>query len=180
MFAKLSLLALVAPLVSALTINAPTDPTSGGSVTITWTTTSGDPPIFSIELMNTAFNNAFAIANNVDVSLGTITLTLPIVPVGAGYTITAVDVSNIANVFSTTGSFSVGAITSASTTTAQSTTTTGTGTTTATSATAPTLSTATTARPTTTTRSVSIASGTGTGSGTGAGSGYRHWDWCRC
>ena len=37
---------------------------------------------FSIELINTSFNNAFAIANNVDPSTGSITLTLPSVPVG--------------------------------------------------------------------------------------------------
>ena len=37
---------------------------------------------WSFELINVAFNNAFAIANNVNPSLGSLTITLPIVPVG--------------------------------------------------------------------------------------------------
>jgi len=39
----LSLLVLVAPLVSALTISAPTNVTSGGVFTIRWTSATGDP-----------------------------------------------------------------------------------------------------------------------------------------
>jgi hypothetical protein len=82
MFSKLSLFALVAPLVSALTIEAPTNPTSGGTVTINWTNAAGDPSTFSIELVNTVFHNSFAIANNVVPTSGTMTIELPIVPVG--------------------------------------------------------------------------------------------------
>ncbi|KIJ97037.1 hypothetical protein K443DRAFT_681822 [Laccaria amethystina LaAM-08-1] len=115
MFAKLSLLALVAPLVSALTVNNPSNPTSGGQVTITWTTAAGDPDSFSIELVNTSFNNAYAIANNVDPSTGSITLTIPTVPVGAGYTIEFVDIGNINTVYTTSGSFSIGANSASST-----------------------------------------------------------------
>ena len=80
------------PFVSALTLNTPENLASGGSATITWTTASGDPSTFSIELLNTVFHNSFAIANNVNPSSGTITLDLPIVPPGNGYTLEAVDI----------------------------------------------------------------------------------------
>ncbi|PPQ69664.1 hypothetical protein CVT26_001533 [Gymnopilus dilepis] len=112
MFSKLALLsAVVAPLASALTLNIPTNPTSGGNVTITWSSAPNDPETFSLELINTAFHNSFAIANNVNPTAETISLTLPIVPVGDGYSLEAVDVGNITNVFASTGTFSIGAST---------------------------------------------------------------------
>lgn len=52
---------------------------SSSPVTITWTSTAGDAH-FSIELINQSFNRQFAIANNVDPTLNTLTLTLPAVP----------------------------------------------------------------------------------------------------
>jgi hypothetical protein len=101
---------------------------------------------WSFELINVAFNNAFAIANNVDPASNSITLTLPVVPVGCvfllrmlsqkahidslcsdGYTLQAVNIGNISDVFATTGDFSVGAASTTSTT-ALSTTTGTTGT----------------------------------------------------
>ncbi|KAG5340520.1 hypothetical protein C0989_001330 [Termitomyces sp. Mn162] len=106
MFNKLSFLALATPLVNALTLNIPSNPTSGGSVTITWTSTATDPP-FSLELNHPSFNSAIAIANNVQPGQGMITLTLPIVPSEAGYTLEAVNIGNINDVFSTTGSFAI-------------------------------------------------------------------------
>lgn len=98
---RFSLLVLV-PLASAtITLNVPSDLTSGGTTTITWTSESGDPDVcktvylltcwrsyifdiqvFSLELVNQQFNNAFAIGNNIQTSDGTITLGLPAVPVG--------------------------------------------------------------------------------------------------
>lgn len=41
-----------------------------------------DFQVFSLELINQQFNNAFAIGNNIATSDGTITLELPAVPVG--------------------------------------------------------------------------------------------------
>ncbi|KAF8167222.1 hypothetical protein B0H34DRAFT_680889 [Crassisporium funariophilum] len=108
MFSKLTLLAFVAPLVSALTLQIPENPTSGGSVTIKWNSAQGDPDTWTFELLNTVFNNAFAIANNVDPSTQQLTLTLPVVPVGDGYTLEAVDIGDINKVFASTGSFSIG------------------------------------------------------------------------
>lgn len=69
------------PLASALSNLQVTssNPSSGGSVTITWTADSTDPSTFSLELANNNFHNTFALANNVQTSSGTITVTLPIV-----------------------------------------------------------------------------------------------------
>ncbi|KAF8838688.1 hypothetical protein BDN67DRAFT_62552 [Paxillus ammoniavirescens] len=90
MFAKLTALVLALPLVSALTINTPIGATTGGMVTLTWTATTTDPTSFTFELTNTIFHNTFAIANTVTTSQGSITIQLPQVPVGDGYTLEAV------------------------------------------------------------------------------------------
>ncbi|KAG9309060.1 hypothetical protein JVU11DRAFT_10942 [Chiua virens] len=96
MFVKLSTLALALPLVSALTINPITGGTTGGTATITWTASTTDPNYFSIELVNTVFHNTFAIANNVQTSLGSLTIQLPQVPVG-----------DVNTVYSQSGDFSI-------------------------------------------------------------------------
>ncbi|KAG6873069.1 hypothetical protein C0995_003377 [Termitomyces sp. Mi166 len=104
MFNKLGLLALATPLVNALTLNIPSNPTSGGPLTVTWTFQPGD----TLELINEEFHDSFAIANNVQPELQSLDITLPIVPVRDGYTLEAVNVGNINQVFSTTGDFAVG------------------------------------------------------------------------
>ncbi|KAI0059424.1 hypothetical protein BV25DRAFT_1871527 [Artomyces pyxidatus] len=109
MFAKLSVLVALLPFVSALTFNVPTNLTSGGPATISWTQESGDPQTFSVELINVLFHNSFAIANNIQDTAGSISITLPSVPVGDGYTLQAVDISNISNVFATSGDFAIAA-----------------------------------------------------------------------
>jgi hypothetical protein len=71
------------PLVSALSnLQVSTGPTSGGPVTITWSQDSTDPSSCSFELVNTIFHNSFAIANNIQTSQQTLTVTLPAVPPG--------------------------------------------------------------------------------------------------
>ncbi|RDB15693.1 hypothetical protein Hypma_003973 [Hypsizygus marmoreus] len=113
MFFKLSLLALVAPLVAGLTVNIPRNPVTSGPVTITWSyNPSTDPSTFSIELINEVFHNAFAIANNVDATQEQIDLVLPVVPVGPGYTVQFVNPGNIGDVFAETGTFTIGENTS--------------------------------------------------------------------
>ncbi|KAF9446505.1 hypothetical protein P691DRAFT_761588 [Macrolepiota fuliginosa MF-IS2] len=113
MIFKLSLLAaLVAPLVSALTVSQPSQPvTSGGSMTFTWQAANGDPATFSVFLSNPAFNSVFAIANNVDTSLGTLTVTIPIVPENQQYTIRLVPTDNVNQVLSESPSFTIGTAT---------------------------------------------------------------------
>jgi len=124
MLSKLAVLAYVVPLISALTLNVPTNLTSGGQATITWTSAPTDPATFTLELINTVFHNSFAISNNLVPSAGSVTIQLPIVPAGAGYTLEAVQIGNINNVYSTSGSFSIGATV---TTTSTSSTSSGTG-----------------------------------------------------
>ena len=73
-------LILFLPLVSAVTFSTPENVTSGGSTTITWTRDKGDPDTISIELANpNLLHDAIAIANNVPVTSGKITVALPIV-----------------------------------------------------------------------------------------------------
>ncbi|KAF8915167.1 hypothetical protein CPB85DRAFT_1180542, partial [Mucidula mucida] len=91
----------------ALQVEDPTDTVrSSSSLTINWTSQSSDP-VFSIELINDSFNRQFAIANNVQPSLNTLTLTLPQIPSGGGYTIQFVNISNINDIFTQTSTFSV-------------------------------------------------------------------------
>ncbi|KAK0219449.1 hypothetical protein EDD85DRAFT_347684 [Armillaria nabsnona] len=104
---------LVLPFVHALTVNSPnTTVSSAGEITVSWTTSAGDPDTFSIELINQGFNRQFAIANNVDASLQSITLALPQLPTGDGFTIQLVNISNINDVFAESGDFAVAAASS--------------------------------------------------------------------
>ncbi|KAI9445379.1 hypothetical protein H4582DRAFT_1770651, partial [Lactarius indigo] len=69
------------PLVSAITFQVPNNLTSGGPATFSWSSSNTDPDVFSIELVNSnLFHNAIAIANNVQKTSGSISVTLPIVP----------------------------------------------------------------------------------------------------
>ncbi|KAJ6576939.1 hypothetical protein DFH09DRAFT_1450503 [Mycena vulgaris] len=109
MFTKICLtLALAVSAALSLSVNAPSSVTSGGQTTITWNSTSSDPT-FSIELVHPSFNNAFAIANSVDPTTNTLTLTIPAVPAEDGYTLQFVNVSDINQVYATSGSFAIGA-----------------------------------------------------------------------
>jgi len=107
MFNKLALLAFVAPLVSALQLSTPTSVTNNGQVTITWTATTTDPSTFSIELVNPAFHNSYAVVNVAQTAAGQATFTLPTVPIGGGYSFEAIEIGNINNVYSTSGEFSI-------------------------------------------------------------------------
>jgi len=110
MFSKLSLLALcaAAPLISALTLHIPDAPTSQGEITIYWDSAPGDPATFTLELIHPDFRDKFAIANNLDPSQGSITLTLPVLTAQGGYTLEAVNIGDLNDVYATTGSFSIG------------------------------------------------------------------------
>ncbi|KAJ7914715.1 hypothetical protein B0H13DRAFT_1872715 [Mycena leptocephala] len=122
MFTKICLALALASSAIALSINTPTNPTSGGTTSITWSSTSSDPSslihlirsVFSIELNHPSFNNALAIANNVDPANNNVTLTIPPVPAEDNYTLEFVNITNIDDVFATSGSFSIGAAVSAS------------------------------------------------------------------
>jgi len=126
MLGKASLLALVLPLVHALQLSAPLNSaSSGGSVTISWTTAPGDPESFSLYLVNDASRDSFRVATDVKSSAGTLEIQLPAVPSSNTYNLRAVDTGNISNVYSTSGAFAIsGTITSSTVTSTPGATTT--------------------------------------------------------
>ncbi|KAJ7849769.1 hypothetical protein B0H13DRAFT_2674659 [Mycena leptocephala] len=71
---------------------------------------------FSIELTHPSFNHAIAIANNVDPKLDQTTVELPIVPAGDQYTLQFVNITDINQIFATSGDFSIAAAASPSST----------------------------------------------------------------
>jgi len=116
MYSKFTLAALL-PFAAALSVEPLINPSSQGEVTVKWAVTSpDDPAVFTIELSNDVFNDEFAIANAVDASLEEITLTLPVVPDGGGYTVQLVDVGDIDNIYAESGEFSIGLVVTDSTT----------------------------------------------------------------
>ncbi|KAJ7642064.1 hypothetical protein FB45DRAFT_1022777 [Roridomyces roridus] len=93
-FMKLSgLLAVGASLASALKVNVPTNPTSGATTQIDWTSTASDPSTFSLFLANItdAFDLKAIIGEFIDTSLGEITVTLPTLVAEGGYVLNAVN-----------------------------------------------------------------------------------------
>ncbi|KAK0186174.1 hypothetical protein F5146DRAFT_171913 [Armillaria mellea] len=108
MLSSIFALALLPLSALSLTVNSPsTTVTSGGNITITWSTTASDPSTFHIELANTVFNSQFAIANNVNASAGSLTVQLPEVVPGSGFAIQFVNVANISQVYAETSDFSI-------------------------------------------------------------------------
>ncbi|KAG9084775.1 hypothetical protein FRC06_003905 [Ceratobasidium sp. 370] len=94
----------VATAASALTITAPD---SNG---VSWTSASGDPEAFSIELRDTntpSVISPLAIANNVNTSAGTHSLQLPPVPDATTYQLEFVNVTNINQVYATSVTFPI-------------------------------------------------------------------------
>ncbi|KAF9062732.1 hypothetical protein BDP27DRAFT_1336250 [Rhodocollybia butyracea] len=180
MFAKLCVVAAAIPLALGLTLNAPPANVTSGLVTvISWSATSTDSS-FTLELFHPSFNNALALANNVDPSLGNITVEMPIVPADSGYTLEAVNIGNISDIFSTSPSFSIAQTPSTSVTATLSTTFTDSATTSGGAATTTPTSPGSTSSPgtgstgsgsssnTATSASTSASSGSFNGSGNGA------------
>ncbi|KAG7453285.1 uncharacterized protein BT62DRAFT_879709 [Guyanagaster necrorhizus] len=115
MLASIFALALLPLSALSLTVNNPsTTVTSGGNLTITWSSTTSDPSTFLIELSNVDFNSQFAIANNVNTSLNTITVELPEVNAGSGFTIQFVNIENNSQIYAETSDFSIASAASGS------------------------------------------------------------------
>lgn len=117
-FNKAILLAVIVPLVTGFVIGTPQNPTSGGTTTVTWTKDSlaTSFQFFSLELINAHFNVSLVLQPtqiNADTPGSSINITLPTVPVGAGYVLFAISMIS-ANIGVTSGSFSIGADTSSS------------------------------------------------------------------
>ncbi|THU76624.1 hypothetical protein K435DRAFT_878958 [Dendrothele bispora CBS 962.96] len=109
MFNKIALVAAVLPFVQALTWGAPpTDAVSTQQSTLTWTATDSDT-VFSIELTHPLLNDKIAIANNVNPGDQSITVTWPVLIGRDGYTVQAVNIGNITDVFATSSAFNIAA-----------------------------------------------------------------------
>jgi len=110
MFAAISALVALVPLASALVLETPTDWQSSTTANISWVTSAGDPSTFSFQLNNPdEFHNSFAIGNNIPASNQFFSFEMPTVPIGGGYLVEAVNISNINQVFAQTGEFSIAA-----------------------------------------------------------------------
>eukprot|EP00914_Ancora_sagittata_P018463 GHVO01036556.1.p1 GENE.GHVO01036556.1~~GHVO01036556.1.p1 ORF type:complete len:207 (+),score=11.68 GHVO01036556.1:68-688(+) len=181
MFAKLCVLAAAAQLALGITLDAPTNVTSGLVSDVTWTSNDGDPT-FTLELNHPSFSNSFALANNVNPTSGSpLSIEWPIVPADSQYSLSAVNISNINQVYSTSAQFTIAQAptTLASTSSLGSTTfTTGSGSTTkaATSTSVSTTgsaigSTASSGSSTSSSSSSTTSSGSFNGNGSGSGNG---------
>lgn len=81
MYAQLALLVAAAKAATAITFNTPSNVAVGDTIQISWTSTSTDPSVFSIELANAPLlGNQIAIANNVQTSSGSAPASIPVVP----------------------------------------------------------------------------------------------------
>ncbi|KAJ7688159.1 hypothetical protein B0H17DRAFT_673819 [Mycena rosella] len=106
-----SLLALAAPLASAFTLSAPTNPTSGEVTEIHWTFKATDPATFDLFLMNStqAFGLVAFLGTELETDLGQITTLLPALPAGDDYQLRAVNVENVDIVLAFSPVFAVAA-----------------------------------------------------------------------
>ncbi|KAF8595830.1 hypothetical protein BDV93DRAFT_528397 [Ceratobasidium sp. AG-I] len=128
-----AVLSICAAAVSALTITGPnSNGWKNGTVTVTWTTASGDPEVFSMELRDTntpSVISPLAVANNIKSSEGSHSFLLPPVPAANTYQLEFVNVTNINQVYATSGTFPiVNSAQAATSSGAASNTITGTGT----------------------------------------------------
>ncbi|KAJ4470414.1 hypothetical protein C8J55DRAFT_564168 [Lentinula edodes] len=107
MFANVLVLFAGLPVILGLTLDTPTNVTSGLVSNVTWTATDGDPT-FTLELNHPSFSSSLALANNVNPTSGSpLSIEWPIVPADSDYTLSAVNISNINSVFSSSASFSI-------------------------------------------------------------------------
>ncbi|THH33168.1 hypothetical protein EUX98_g1023 [Antrodiella citrinella] len=112
MLALYSAVALLASYASAtIVISTPTNANSSEPLTVTWTSSSGDPSSFSLELSNPQlFNQQFAVGNNLGTSVGTFTFQMPTVPADNRYVLQAVNISNDGQVFGESGTFAIAVV----------------------------------------------------------------------
>ncbi|KAH8099726.1 hypothetical protein BXZ70DRAFT_213958 [Cristinia sonorae] len=122
MLALYSAVALLASSAAAtIVIQTPTNATSAFPITVSWTSDVSDPSSFTLELNNPVlFNQALAVGNNLDTSLGSVSFTMPTVQADNRYQFLAVNVSNINQVFGQSGTFSIAVVSVSSTSTPSS------------------------------------------------------------
>ncbi|CAE6431125.1 unnamed protein product [Rhizoctonia solani] len=129
-FTVVALTLSVLSAVSAITITKPdSSGWKNGTVTVEWTSASGDPSVFTIQLRDTntpSVINPMAIANNVQTPLGTTSFELPIVPEVNTYVIEFINVTDVNQIYATSNTFGVVNVAQTASTTATTPAVTGT------------------------------------------------------
>ncbi|KAJ1302480.1 hypothetical protein OPQ81_002798 [Rhizoctonia solani] len=119
--------------VSAITITKPdSSGWKNGTVTVEWTSASGDPQVFTIQLRDTntpSVINPMAIANNVQTPLGTTSFELPIVPEATTYQLEFVNITDVNQVYASSATFPIVNVAQSASTTATTPASTGAATT---------------------------------------------------
>ncbi|KDR68220.1 hypothetical protein GALMADRAFT_1048477 [Galerina marginata CBS 339.88] len=108
MLFAISLLAAITPLVASFGFIVPNHIPTGSELTIGWSFTPADPPVFSLFLVNLFPSQTFVLARNIDTTTGQITLTLPLAPVGDMYIFEAVRPDDDSDLFATAGTIHIG------------------------------------------------------------------------
>ncbi|KAJ6599746.1 hypothetical protein DFH09DRAFT_626107 [Mycena vulgaris] len=113
MFSSMKLYATVLAFSAAAkaisSLQVPTSPSSGGSITLTWSSDDSDTVPVTVALFSTnpSYNGPFAIANNVNPKDNKATIPLPDVVPGPGYTVALISMSDTSKVFASSTTFSI-------------------------------------------------------------------------
>ncbi|KIM39405.1 hypothetical protein M413DRAFT_29165 [Hebeloma cylindrosporum] len=115
-------LALVVPLdlATALILQIPRNPTSGGEVKLTWINEPNDPATWDLGLVNGDLGQGFPVTRNVDRSPSSLTLPFPVFQ--SGYILWAFVANDFNKHFATSSSLSINPATSSSSTDTESST----------------------------------------------------------
>ncbi|KAJ6584185.1 hypothetical protein B0H10DRAFT_872816 [Mycena sp. CBHHK59/15] len=104
-----AVLALSATASALSRLQAPASPTSGGIITVTWTSdaSDNDPVTIALYSTNPSYNGPFAIANNVDLHANKATFTLPEVVPGSGFSIGLLSMDDTGKVLAASPAFAI-------------------------------------------------------------------------
>ncbi|KAJ6598611.1 hypothetical protein B0H10DRAFT_732768 [Mycena sp. CBHHK59/15] len=104
-----AVLALSATASALSHLQAPASPTSGGIITVTWTSdaSDNDPVTIALYSTNPSYNGPFAIANNVDLHANKATFTLPEVVPGSGFSIGLLSMDDTGKVLAASPAFAI-------------------------------------------------------------------------
>ncbi|KAI1794044.1 hypothetical protein LXA43DRAFT_1059627 [Ganoderma leucocontextum] len=106
MFSCIAATLAFAPWAQAILLQIPVDWQSSSPANISWSHTSADVA-FTLQLANTdEFHDTFSIANNVNPTVDFDSFTLPVIPLGT-YTLRAINVTNVGQIFDETPSFTI-------------------------------------------------------------------------
>jgi len=109
MFKELSALLLALPFILALQLSSPSGQVNSSStLSVSWTLASGtDVSTFDLYLANDVLHSSNELATNVSSSSGSLSVVLPSVPAGDGYSLRATGAGNSGNTLSQTTTFNI-------------------------------------------------------------------------